>query len=40
MAVYGPTPDPELRLVTCGGTFDAASGHYADNVIVYAREVT
>jgi Sortase domain len=38
LAVYGPTPGPELRLVTCGGSFDAASGHYADNVIVYARE--
>lgn len=38
MAVYGPTPDPELRLVTCGGSFDAGSGHYLSNVIVYARE--
>lgn len=37
-AVYGPTADPELRLVTCGGTFDAATGHYLSNVIVYARE--
>jgi hypothetical protein len=24
--VYGPAPDPELRLITCGGTFDAAIG--------------
>ena len=39
LAVYGPVPDPELRLVTCGGTFDPASGHYHDNVIVYAREI-
>jgi hypothetical protein len=23
--VYGPTPDPELRLITCGGTFDYAT---------------
>lgn len=37
-AVYGPTPDPELRLVTCGGTFDSAAGRYLSNVIVYARE--
>src|SRR5690349_6079683 len=22
LAVYGPAPDPELRLITCGGTFD------------------
>lgn len=34
--VYGPTDHPELRLVTCGGTFDAATGHYRDNVVVYA----
>jgi sortase (surface protein transpeptidase) len=39
LAVYGPTKDPELRLVTCGGTFDPATGHYLSNVIVYAREV-
>ena len=35
-AVYGPTPDPELRLITCGGTFDARSGHYLSNVVAYA----
>jgi len=32
--VYGARPDPELRLITCGGSF--ASGHYLDNVVVYA----
>lgn len=37
--VYGPTDTPELRLITCGGEFDAASGDYDDNVIAYAREV-
>jgi sortase (surface protein transpeptidase) len=36
MAVYGPVPAAELRLVTCGGTFDYATGHYLSNVIVYA----
>jgi hypothetical protein len=36
-AVYGPTPDAELRLVTCGGTFDRAARSYLDNVVVYAR---
>jgi Sortase domain len=36
--VYGPTPDPELRLITCGGTFDYATGHYLSNTIVYAAE--
>lgn len=35
-AVYGNTADPELRLITCGGAFDATTGHYLDNVIVYA----
>jgi sortase (surface protein transpeptidase) len=38
--VYGPAPGPELRLITCGGTFDYATGHYLSNVIVYARETT
>jgi sortase (surface protein transpeptidase) len=32
--VYGPTPDPQLRLITCGGAFDA--GSYLDNTVVYA----
>jgi hypothetical protein len=27
---------PQLVLVTCGGEFDARTGHYADNVVVYA----
>ncbi|SDG90560.1 class F sortase [Pseudonocardia oroxyli] len=35
-AVYAPTPAPELRLVTCGGTFDRAIGHYRDNLVVEA----
>jgi hypothetical protein len=34
--VYGPTPGPELRLVTCGGDFDDRSGHYRDNIVVFA----
>lgn len=33
--VYGPDPDPVLRLVTCDGALDAA-GHPVDNLIVYA----
>jgi sortase (surface protein transpeptidase) len=37
--VYGQTPKPELRLITCGGPFDAATGHYLDNVVVFARQV-
>lgn len=35
-AVYGPVPDSELRLITCGGTLDPATGHYLSNVIVNA----
>ncbi|MHC1563425.1 class F sortase [Actinomycetospora sp. C-140] len=37
--VYGPTPGPELRLITCGGSFDSSAGSYRDNTVVYAREV-
>jgi sortase (surface protein transpeptidase) len=35
-AVFGPTPDAELRLITCGGPFDTSIGHYEDNIVVYA----
>jgi len=38
--VYGPVPDPELRLITCDGTFDYATGHYLSNIVVYATEVS
>lgn len=31
------SPEPELRLITCGGTFDRSIGHYRDNYVVYAR---
>jgi hypothetical protein len=34
--VYYPTLTPALRLVTCGGDFDAAAGRYRSNVIVFA----
>jgi len=38
-AVYGPTPDPQLRLITCDGPYDAAAGGYQDNLLVFATEV-
>jgi hypothetical protein len=38
-AVYGPAPGPQLRLITCGGTFDPALGYYLSNVVVYAVEI-
>lgn len=34
--VYGPTPDAQLRLITCGGTFDRSVKSYMDNLVVYA----
>ena len=34
--VYGPTTGPELRLITCGGEFDADERSYRDNVVVTA----
>lgn len=35
--VYGTAPTPQLRLITCDGTFDTATGHYTDNLIVFAE---
>ena len=35
--VYAESSKPVLRLITCGGQFDWSSGHYRDNVVVYAR---
>lgn len=32
--VYGDTSDARLRLITCGGAFDADARSYVDNVIV------
>ncbi len=34
--IWGDTDRPVLRLITCGGSFDSSTGHYRDNVIVYA----
>jgi hypothetical protein len=34
--VYGPTTGPELRLITCGGSFDRDARSYRDNLIVFA----
>ncbi len=35
-AVYGAINRAGLRLITCGGNFDSAAGHYEDNIVVYA----
>jgi Sortase domain len=36
-AVYGRIDHAGLRLITCGGTYDAAQHKYEDNVIVFAK---
>jgi Sortase domain len=38
-AVYGYTSWPSLRLITCGGEFDQATGHYLGNTVVFAQYV-
>jgi sortase (surface protein transpeptidase) len=35
--VYGNVPYPALRLVTCGGPFNAKTGEYLDSIVVYAH---
>jgi hypothetical protein len=35
-AVYGTIDHAGLRLITCGGTYDAAHHRYLDNVVVFA----
>jgi sortase (surface protein transpeptidase) len=36
--VYANTPDPQLRLITCGGSFDTTTHNYRNNIVVYARQ--
>jgi len=38
--IYGPTNYASLRVVTCGGTFDYATGHYLSSVVVFASLVS
>ncbi len=35
--VYGSTNRAELRLITCGGSFDPRSGHYVNNTVAFAH---
>jgi sortase (surface protein transpeptidase) len=37
--IWNATAEPVLRLITCGGDFDASVRHYTDNIIVYANPV-
>jgi hypothetical protein len=34
--VYGNINHAGLRILTCGGAFDESTGHYLDNVVVFA----
>jgi hypothetical protein len=34
--VYGNIGHAGLRLITCGGTFNTQTGHYEENLVVYA----
>jgi LPXTG-site transpeptidase (sortase) family protein len=34
--VYGNIDHAGLRLITCGGTFNRSTGHYQDNIVVFA----
>jgi hypothetical protein len=36
--VYHSGSGAQLRLITCGGTFNHGTGHYVDNVVVFAGE--
>jgi len=38
-AVYGPVPYAAIRLITCGGAFDYATGHYLSNVVAFGYQV-
>ncbi len=38
--IYGTTDFAALRLITCGGAFDYASGHYLSSTVVYASLVS
>ena len=35
-AIYGATHYAALRLITCGGVFDYATGHYLSSIVVFA----
>jgi len=35
-AIYGTTNYAALRLITCGGVFDYATGHYLSSTVVFA----
>jgi sortase (surface protein transpeptidase) len=38
--VFGSHGTKALQLVTCGGTFDHATGHYESNIVVFSQYVS
>ena len=39
-AVFGQQVSARLVIVSCGGPFDASTGHYLDNIVAYALPVS
>lgn len=39
LSVYGNTPDPQLRLITCGGPYDPETHNYLSNIVAFATLV-
>ncbi len=39
-AVFAPTAQPEIRLITCTGPFDTHSHHYVDSLILWGVATT
>ena len=39
-AIYGATNYAALHLVTCGGAFDYATGHYVSSTVVFASLIS
>jgi hypothetical protein len=37
--VYGDIDHAGLRILTCGGAFDDSTGHYLNNIVVFASLV-
>jgi len=40
LEVYGNTDNAQLRLITCGGTFDFSARSYESNIVVFASLVS
>ena len=38
--IYRHSGEPGIRLITCDGRFDSSTGHYVDNYVVFARQIT